>query len=322
MMQRRHFMLGSAAALGLPAVWAQSPWPQKPVRVVIPYVAGGVTDSVGRKLMDKMGHVLGQSFVVENKGGAGGTVGMAEVAKAAPDGYTLALSAISPLTLSPHLMKLSYDPFKDIMAVVPMMYSPVYVLATTAFKGSSWQELIAQAKASPGSIRIATSGVGSVGHIMVEQIQAKTGAQFIHVPYKGVAQTVTDAVGAHFEIMLGNPFPTVNSLIEQGKLRVLATTGPQRAPNQPKAATLAELGVPEANLTSMFGFMAPAGTPAAVVEKLNAVVQQQGQTPEIQEILQATDNVALLQDSAAFAQLLRKESENNAAIIKKAGIRL
>ncbi|MBD7960192.1 Bug family tripartite tricarboxylate transporter substrate binding protein [Comamonas avium] len=322
MMQRRHFMLGSAAALGLPAVWAQSPWPQKPVRVVIPYVAGGVTDSVGRKLMDKMSHALGQSFVVENKGGAGGTVGMAEVAKAAPDGYTLALSAISPLTLSPHLMKLSYDPFKDIMAVVPMMYSPVYVLATTAFKGSSWQELIAQAKASPGSIRIATSGVGSVGHIMVEQIQAKTGAQFIHVPYKGVAQTVTDAVGAHFEIMLGNPFPTVNSLIEQGKLRVLATTGPQRAPNQPKAATLAELGVPEANLTSMFGFMAPAGTPAAVVEKLNAVVQQQVQTPEIQEILKATDNVALLQDSAAFGELLRKESENNAAIIKKAGIRL
>lgn len=322
MMQRRHFMLGSAVALGLPAVWAQSPWPQKPVRVVIPYVAGGVTDSVGRKLMDKMGHVLGQSFVVENKGGAGGTVGMAEVAKAAPDGYTLALSAISPLTLSPHLMKLSYDPFKDIMAVVPMMYSPVYVLATTAFKGSSWQELIAQAKANPGSIRIATSGVGSVGHIMVEQIQAKTGAQFIHVPYKGVAQTVTDAVGAHFEIMLGNPFPTVNSLIDQGKLRVLATTGPQRAPNQPKAATLAELGLPEANLTSMFGFMAPAGTPAAVVEKLNAVVRQQVQTPEIQEMLKATDNVALLQDSAAFAELLRKESANNAAIIQKAGIRL
>lgn len=322
MMQRRHFMLGSAVALGLPAVWAQSPWPQKPVRVVIPYVAGGVTDSVGRKLMDKMGHVLGQSFVVENKGGAGGTVGMAEVAKAAPDGYTLALSAISPLTLSPHLMKLSYDPFKDIMAVVPMMYSPVYVLATTAFKGSNWQELIAQAKANPGSIRIATSGVGSVGHIMVEQIQAKTGAQFIHVPYKGVAQTVTDAVGAHFEIMLGNPFPTVNSLIDQGKLRVLATTGPQRAPNQPKAATLAELGLPEANLTSMFGFMAPAGTPAAVVEKLNAVVRQQVQTPEIQEMLKATDNVALLQDSAAFAELLRKESANNAAIIQKAGIRL
>jgi tripartite-type tricarboxylate transporter receptor subunit TctC len=322
MLHRRHFLLASAAALGLPLAHAQSPWPHKPVRVVIPYAAGGVSDSVGRKLMEQMGQVLGQSFVVENKGGAGGTVGMAEVAKAAADGYTFALSAISPLTLSPHLMKLSYDPFKDIVAVVPMMYSPVYVLATTAFQGSNWQTLIAQAKAAPGTIRIATSGVGSVGHIMIEQIQAKTGAQFIHVPYKGVAQTVTDAVGAHFEIMLGNPFPTVNSLIEQGKLRVLATTGPQRAPNQPQALTLAELGVPEANLTSLFGFMAPAGTPASTVAQLNAVVRQQVQTPAIEAILKSTDNVALVQDSADFAQLLRKESDNNAAIIQKAGIRL
>lgn len=322
MMQRRHFMLGSALALGLPTAQAQSAWPQKPVRVVIPYAAGGVTDSVGRKLVDKMGQILGHNFVVENKGGAGGTLGMAEVAKAPPDGYTLALSAISPLTLSPHLMKLSYDPFKDITAVVPMMYSPVYVMATTAFKGNSWQDLIAQAKANPGSVRIATSGVGSVGHIMVEQIQARTGVQLVHVPYKGVGQTVTDAVGAHFEIMLGNPFSTVNSLIEQGKLRVLATTGPQRAPNQPKVATLAELGLPEANLTSLFGFMAPAGTPVGIVEKLNALVQQQVQTKEIQDLLNATDNIALRQSTATFTDLLRKESENNAAIIKKAGIRI
>lgn len=322
MMDRRHFLLTSAAVLGMPSAWAQSAWPQKPVRVVIPYAAGGVTDSVGRKLVEKMGQVLGQSFVVENKGGAGGTLGMADVAKSAPDGYTLALSAISPLTLSPHLMKLPYDPFKDVVAVSPMMYSPVYVLATSAFQGQSWQDMIAQAKAKPGSIRIATSGVGSVGHIMVEQIQAQTGAQFIHVPYKGVGQTVTDAVGGHFEVMLGNPFPTINSLIDQGKLRVLATTGPQRAPNQPQVATLAELGLAQANLSSMFGFMAPAGTPESVLKTINALVQEQVQTPDIQAILQATDNVALLQDNAAFAALLRKESASNAAIIAQAKIRL
>ena len=114
-----------------------------------------MTDSVGRKLLEQMGQALGQNFMAENKGGAGGTVGMAEVAKAPADGYTLALSAISPLTLSPHLMKLPYDPFKDIVAVAPMMYSPVYVLGTTAFSGKSWDDLIAQAKAKPGSIRIA-----------------------------------------------------------------------------------------------------------------------------------------------------------------------
>ncbi|MGE8398049.1 MAG: Bug family tripartite tricarboxylate transporter substrate binding protein, partial [Comamonas sp.] len=261
-------------------------------------------------------------FVVENKGGAGGTVGMSDVAKSAPDGYTLALSAISPLTLSPHLMKLPYDPFKDVVAISPMMYSPVYLMATSAFQGKSWQDLLAQAKAKPGSIRIATSGVGSVGHIIVEQIQALTGVQFIHVPYKGVGQTVTDAVGGHFELMLGNPFPTVNSLIEQGKLRVLATTGPQRAPNQPQVATLAELGLAPANLSSIFGFMAPAGTPDSVLKKINALVQELVQMPDIQAILNATDNVALLQDSAAFTALLRKESESNAAIIAQAQIRL
>ena len=196
MMDRRDFVLASMAALGLSQTWAQAQWPQKPVRVVIPYTAGGVTDSVGRKLLEQMGQALGQNFMAENKGGAGGTVGMAEVAKAPADGYTLALSAISPLTLSPHLMKLPYDPFKDIVAVAPMMYSPVYVLGTTAFSGKSWDDLIAQAKAKPGSIRIATSGVGSVGHIMVEQIQAQTGVELVHVPYKGVSQVVTDAVTA------------------------------------------------------------------------------------------------------------------------------
>lgn len=322
MLHRRNFLFTSALALGLPGAWAQSTWPQKPIRVVIPYAAGGVTDSVGRKLVDKMGQAIGQSFFVENKGGAGGTLGMAEVAKATPDGYTLALSAISPLTLSPHLMKLPYDAFKDVVAIAPMMYSPVYVLATSSFTGKSWEDLLQQAKATPGGIRIATSGIGSVGHIIVEQLQAKTGIEFTHVPYKGVGQTVTDAVGGHFEIMLGNPFSTINALIEQGKLRVLATTGPQRAPNYPNTATLAELGMAEANLTSMFGFMAPAGTPPEVVQTINALVQEQVQTPEIQAILKATDNIALLQDRAAFTEVLRNESANNAHIIQKAGIRL
>lgn len=322
MLHRRNFLITSALALGLPHAWAQTTWPHKPVRVVIPYAAGGVNDSVGRKLVEKMGRALGQSFFVENKGGAGGTLGMADVAKASPDGYTLALSAISPLTLSPHLMKLPYDPVKDIAAVAPMMYSPVYVLATSSFSGNSWEELLQQAQANPGGIRIATSGIGSVGHIMVEQLQAKTGFQFTHVPYKGVGQTVTDAVGGHFEIILGNPFATINSLVEQGKLRVLATTGPQRAPSHPQVLTLAERGVPEANLTSMFGFMAPAGTPPDVVLKINAVVQEQVQTPDIQALLKATDNIALLQDPAAFSDVLRRESASNAAIIHKAGIRL
>ena len=326
MIQRRQFLAHSTALTALTALSAlplpsrAQAWPAKPIRVVIPYAAGGVTDSVGRRLIDQIAQALGQPMVVENKGGAGGTVGMAEVLKAAPDGYTLGLTAISPLTLSPHLMKLPYDPAKDVQAVAPMMYSPVYVLATPAFQGKSWGDLITQAKAQPGTIRFATSGVGSVGHIMLEQIQHATGAQFIHVPYKGVGQTVNDAVGGHFEIMTANPFGTINGLITQGKLRVLATTGPQRAPNQPNIATLAEKGVPEANLTSLFGFMAPAGTAPQIIARLNEVVQAQVATPAIQETLRATDNVGLHQSAAEFAEFLRQESRSNAEIIKKANI--
>ena len=326
MLNRRYFIARSAALTALPALpltaLAQASWPNKPIRVVIPYAAGGVTDSVGRKLIEQIAQSLGQAMVVENKGGAGGTVGMAEVAKAAPDGYTLALTAISPLTLSPHLMKLNYAPSKDFVAVAPMMYSPVYVLATPAYAGASWEALLADAKAKPGTIRFATSGVGSVGHIMLEHIQQQTGAQFIHVPYKGVGQTVNDAVGGHFEIMTANPFGTINGLIAQGKLRVLATTGPQRAPNQPQVATLAEKGVPQANITSLFGFIAPAHTPADIVNRLNAVVQTQLATPAIQEAMRSTDNVALHMTPQEFTQLLQLESSNNADIIRKAKITL
>ncbi|WP_353236161.1 tripartite tricarboxylate transporter substrate-binding protein, partial [Diaphorobacter ruginosibacter] len=216
MLDRRRF-IASSAAVTLPsllplAARAEKPWPHgKTIRVVIPYVAGGVSDSVGRRLIQQVADSLGTSMIVENKGGAGGTVGMGEVARSRPDGYTLALSAISPVTLMPHLMKLPYKS-DDVVAVAPMMYSPIYLMATTAFSGKTLDDVIAQAKAKPGSVRWATSGIGSVGHIMLEQVQARTGAEFIHVPYKGIAQTVTDAASAQFEIMTGNPFGTINSL--------------------------------------------------------------------------------------------------------------
>ena len=142
------------------------------------------------------------------------------------------------------------------------------------------------------------------------------------MPYKGVGQTVNDAVGGHFEIMLGNPFGTINGLLQQGTLRLLATTGPQRAPNQPNVPTLAELGVPEANLTSLFGFMAPGKAPTTIIEQLAKAIHAQLAQPDIQELMRSTDNVALTMSPAEFTALLRKESTANAKIIAQAGIKL
>ena len=321
MMHRRHFLCTSALALGLPQVWAQSAWPQKPVRVVIPYAAGGVTDSVGRKLVEKMGQALGQSFFVENKGGAGGTLGMADVAKAAPDGYTLALSAISPLTLNPYLMKVAYDPMHDIIPVASVMYAPVYVLATTAFRGRSFADVLAQAQTRQG-VSVATSGYGTLAHIMVEQLIRATGGKFVHVPYKGGSQLVTDAAGAQFDLLLANPFAPINALIEQGKLRVLATTGPQRVPAFKDTPTLGELGFDKANQTSLFGFYAPRNTEPAVIERFHAEVNRIVLSPEMRQRLRKLDNVPRASKQEDFATAVRKDYALNGVVIEQAHIRV
>ena len=325
-MQRRHFLSASALSatslLGAMPSLAQSAYPSKPVRVIVPYGAGGITDLIGRRLCEKMGKELGQAMVVDNRPGAGGTVGMAELARATPDGYTLILSAISPITLAPYLMKLQYDHLTAVAPVVPVMYSPVYVMATQAFPGTSWDDVVSVAKAKPESIRIATNGVGSVGHIMIEQIQAKTGAKLTHVPYKGGAQLINDAAAGHFDLFLDNPAGTTNGLLQKGSLRLLATTGPQRALNYPDVKTLAELGVSEANLISTFGFMAPAKTPPAVIDQLAKAIHHQLAQDDIKELLRSNDNAPLVLSPQAFAQLLQREGSNNAAVIQKVGIQL
>ena len=326
MLNRRLFVAASLAVSTCvtafaPAAWAQE-WPSQSVRVVVPYGAGGPADIVARQLMTKVGTALGQRFQVENRTGAGGTTGMGMVAKSPADGYTLAFSAISPVTLSPHLSKLPYNAERDLTPVVPVMYAPVYVMATGAFAGKTWDDVIAQAKERPGTVRFATSGVGSVGHIMLEHIQAKHGVQFAHLPYKGAGQLVNDATQNFFDIMVSNPFDALTPMFEQNKLRVLAVTGPQRISQFPNAPTLAEKGLPEANLTSTFGIFAPAGVSDDVVKKLNDTVQKQLADPAVAKLLSSTNNVALKQSAADFAAALRKESQNNASIVKRAGIHL
>jgi tripartite-type tricarboxylate transporter receptor subunit TctC len=290
------------------------------VKIIVPYPAGGVNDVVTRMLGERLRPLLGQAVVVDNRAGAGGTIGMDAAAKA-DDGHTLAFAAISPRTLNPHVMKVPYDPLKDFVAVAPVMYSPVYLMATSRFKGADFGDVIAAAKAAPGRVSIASSGYGTLGHVMIEQIRRKSGADLTHVPYKGGSQLVTDAAGGQFDLFVANPFAPVNNLIAEGKLRVLAVTGPRRLPAMPDVATLAELGYPEANLTSLFGFYAPASLPAEHVQRFNAAVNQVLADKEVQEQLRKLDNVVSPGTPQQFAATIEREFAANARIVREANIK-
>ena len=319
---------GALSACGLPA-WAQTKaaqppaaaWPRHPVRVVVPYPAGGVNDVIARQFGERMAATLGQAFVIDNRGGAGGTIGMTEMARSAGDGSTFAFGAISPLTLNPHIMRVAYDPLRDITPVASVMYAPVYVLATTAFKGKDFAAVLDAAQRHPQGVSVATSGYGTLAHIMVEQLRRKSGANLVHVPYKGGSQLITDAAGAQFDLLLANPYAPVNALIAEGKLRVLAVTGPRRVPTLPQAPTLGELGFAAANLTSVFGFYAPSSTPAAIVQRFHAEVNRLLQSADMQERLRKLDTIPYAMEQQAFAALVRQDYVANARVVSEAGIR-
>ena len=328
----RRSLLACSVAAALPAALSLNAhaadkteagqWPQRPIRLVVSYPAGGVSDVVARALGEKLSAALGQSVVVDNKAGAGGAIGLDQVAKSTPDGYTLGFSSISPLTLSPHLGKPLFDVHKDIVPVVSVMYSPVLLLGTTRSTAANFSDLIAQAKAHPGDVRWATAGLASLGHIMMEQIAAQSKAQITHVPYKGGGQQLNDGLSAQFEVLSTNAGPAVMQHIKAGKFKALAVGAPSRLESLPQVPTLAELGYKSANMTSVFGIFAPAGVPPPILARLNAEVNKALAMPEVRQRLEATDNVPTGGKASTFAVQIANESLANERIIKAAKIQL
>ena len=320
----RRQAIATAAALAAPTLLqgahAQSVWPNRPLKIVVGFPGGSSPDLTARLLAEPLQQALGQPVVIENRPGANSIIAAELVAKAAPDGYTLGFAAVSPLALNPHLGKSPFDPQKDIAPVVSVMYSPVLLLGTSASKAADFKDLIAAAQAKPGAVRWATSGQASLGHIMLEQIMGKSQVQITHVPYKGGGQQMNDALGGQYEVLSTNAGPAVLQHIKAGKLKPLAVGAPARLDSLPQVPTLAELGQPAANLSSLFGIYAPAQTPAAVLARINAEVNKALALPDIRSKLEATDNVPTGGTAAEFARQIAQESENNARIIRAAGI--
>ncbi|MEN4920733.1 tripartite tricarboxylate transporter substrate binding protein [Achromobacter spanius] len=311
--------IGAACALTA-AAHAQTAGQAQAMTIVVPYGAGGIVDNTARAFAQKLAVELSRPVVVENRGGAGGMIGMNTVARA-HDENTLAFTAVSPVTLSPHVMKTLYDPLKDLAPVASIMYSPVYLVGGPKFTGKTFKDMLEQAKADPGGLSLATAGVGSLGHLMLEQINGQAGVRITHVPYKGMAQMVPDALGGQFTLMLVNASGPVNALIGEGKLKLLAVGSPARLPGMPDAPTLAELGYPMANMTSTFGFFAPAATSPDFRARMNAVLNKVAAMPDISKPLTDALNIMSTGTVEQFTAQVQKEYADNGKIVKQANIR-
>jgi len=250
------------------AARAQTGWPDKPVTIVVPFPAGGSTDMVARAMAQHMGDRLGQSFVVDNRPGATGTIGAGLVKRAAPDGYTLLVSSLGAFVVTPHLQKnVPYDATRDFDYITVPVQAPNVLVANVAQKARTVPEVIAQLKAQPGKVSFASSGNGSSDHLAAEVFWQQTGTQGLHIPYKGGAPAINDLLGNQVDFS----FQNVNAVlphIRAGKLHAIAVTGGQRSPVLPDVPTLAEAGVAGAEVYSWQGMAAPRGLPAAVKDKL------------------------------------------------------
>jgi tripartite-type tricarboxylate transporter receptor subunit TctC len=267
-------------------------WPTRPVTVVVPFPAGGNVDVLARSVAAELSQKLGQQFIVDNRAGAGGNIGGAVVAKAAPDGYTLLFGTPGPLATNKLMYKsLPYDPEKDLVPVVLVAKSPLIIVAHPSTPTKDLKELIAYAKANPSKISAGNPGNGTLGHITSELLQQHTGIKMTHVPYRGTAPLTTDLLGG--QVHIGMDFmPTYVPLVNDGKLRALAVTSSERVPELPDVMTVREAGFPGFEATAWYAIVAPAGTPADIVRKINAATNdylksQKGKAQLIQFSVQA-----------------------------------
>jgi tripartite-type tricarboxylate transporter receptor subunit TctC len=271
---RRALFVALIAFAATPATApAQSGYPTKPIRLVVPFPPGAGTDTVARFVAQKLAESMGATIVVENKTGAGGAIGAAEAAKAEPDGYTLLFVASPFTTVAASAKTPGYDPVRQFVPVAPIAAGPLAFVVNPGVPANTMREFIAYAKQNPGKINYGSAGPGSVNHLALELLKARTGTDIVHVPYRGIADATKDLLGGQLQAMTASIPATLPQLAEQ-RVRVLAVTGDRRIAQLPDVPSWQEQGVADANVVNYWGIVAPVGTPQEVVAKLNAATQK------------------------------------------------
>lgn len=314
----------SLAAVALPA-FAQSggaDYPNKPIRLVVPFPAGGTSDVLGRLIGEKLGDAFGQSVVVENRAGANGNIGADHVARSAPDGYTLVLLDLGNLTISPSVYpNMPFDPLKDLTPVTMLAYSPHLLVTTHSLPVTTQEELVAHAKANKGKVNFAAAaGIGSAPHMAGVLFAQKTGVDWGYIPYKGGAQAMTDLIGGQVDATTNGMVATYPH-VKSGKIRLLAVTSEKRLPQLPDVPTVSEL-IPGFVTGSWQGILAPAGTPAPVVEKLHAELAKILKMDDVQEKLLSLGAEPLEMTPTEFNSWMHTKVSEWAAVVKEAGIKI
>ena len=312
-------LLAITLALAAGAACAQG-YPNKAVRLVVPFLAGGSTDIVGRTVAQKLSELWGQPVVVDNRPGGGTTIGTDAVAKAVPDGYTLLVTP-APFTINPSLLpRIPYDALNDFVPITLINTTPLVLVVHPGVPAKNVKELIALAKANPGKLNFGSSGTGGSNHLAGELFDAMAGVKMVHIPYKGNAGALTDIVGGHLDVVY-NGLTSAIALIKGGKLRVLAVTSLQRNAALPDVPTLDESGLKGFEAVAWNGLTAPAKTPRDVVMKINADVLKVVNSPELKERLKAEGSDPVGSSPEQFATFLRNEIAKWAKVIKFAGVK-
>ena len=323
-MQRRDFIasVGAGLALAPTAGWSQDAYPTRPVKLIVPFPPGGPTDIMGRTAAKAMGDALGQSFVVENKAGAGGNIGTDAVAKAAPDGYTIGLSAISSLAIAPYLYdKLPFQVEKDFAPISLVGTTPCVIVVHPSAPFADLKGLVAYAKANPGKLGYATSGIGTSNHLAAELLQSVAGIELTNIPYKGSSQIVPDLLSGTVIMSMESSMATTLQHIRSGKLKALAVTSPTRAKALPDVPTVAESGYPGFAVETWFGLVAPAATPAAVVQKLHDAWAKGAKTAEAQAAFDNISGNLRVTTPQEFDAFIKAENNRWGSLIRKLDIK-
>jgi tripartite-type tricarboxylate transporter receptor subunit TctC len=319
-MRRAWIALVAVLVAGSLSAHAQN-WPNRPVRVIIPFGAGSATDVIPRIVFDKLSHELGQQLVVENRGGAGSTLGAAMVARAEPDGYTL-LTTSSAHTIVPALYpNLSYDTARDFTAVGVIGSAPNVLVISPARGIKTLKDLVTAAKAKPGSFSFASLGVGSAVYMSAERFRISAGYEAVHVPFKGGAEGLTEVMAGRVDYYFC-PIATALPFIRDGKLLALAVSSPTRSPLLPDVPTTLEAGFKDSDYTVWFGMFAPAKTPQAIVDRLNAELIKAVQAPDVKEKLNAIGVETMIMSPAAFGAEVKSETATYAEFAKAAGMKV